>query len=172
MATDGFITQTAKNVVAPVADDGGGVIGGTFITATQEVLYSKLIRKFLKGVDRGWMELYLFSIITAGTDAGLGAYMDPRQSANVVEWSTALMETVRPLLSVILCNYIIRVGNLGLHNPIKSFGFKELLVQLAAKEFAYLGNGVLSKNIDMMRNHIKKYESLQRRQHDASRLRK
>ena len=78
-------------------------------------------------------------------------------------------EGVLPTRSVILVNYILKIASLGMHNPIKSFGFKELLVQLAAKELAFVGNGVLSKNIEAFKKQIRKFEALQRRQHLAAR---
>ena len=166
---DNMFSRTAWNSVAQVADDGGGVIGGTAITAGQEVLYSKLLRRFFKGIDRGWMDLIIFSLVTAGTDMGLGGWMGERPVAETASWQDTFKETFRPLGSVILVNYILKIASLGVHNPIKSFGFKELLVQLAAKEMAYIGNGILSKNIEAFQKQIRKFEALQRRQHLAAR---
>ena len=147
------------NSVAQVADDGGGVI--TAITAGQEVIYSAIMRRFMKGMNRGWIELILFSLVTAGTDAGLGSWMKEKPASATATWTETGKEVARPLLSVLLVNYILKVASLGLHNPIKSFGFKELLVQLAA----------ISKNFEAAAKHIRKFEDLQTRQHFVSRMR-
>ena len=65
--------QIAWNCVAPVADQSGEVIPGTLIKAGQEVIYSKIIRKMM-GFDRkSWMELVMFSLVTATTDEGMGS---------------------------------------------------------------------------------------------------
>ena len=167
----GMFERIGWNSVAQVADDSGGVIGGTAITAGQEVIYSAIMRRFMKGMNRSWIELILFSLVTAGTDAGLGSWMEPKQASQTATWTETGKEVARPLLSVLLVNYLLKVASLGLHNPVKSFGFKELLVQLAAKEMAYIGNGLLSKNFDAAAKHIRRFEDLQTRQHFVSRMR-
>ena len=63
------------NGVAPLADNGGANIVGTGIKAGQEVIYSKVIRKFMRADNRSWMSLVVFSLLTSAFDEGLGAFM-------------------------------------------------------------------------------------------------
>ena len=169
----GMISQVGWNSVSQVTANAGNVVGGTAITAGQEVLYSKLIRRVMgRGTDRGWMDLIIFSLVTAGTDVGLGGWLGEKPAADTASWMEVGYEFFRPLVSVIMVNYVLKVASLGVHNPIKSFGFRELLIQLAAKELAYVGNGLLAKNIEAARDHIRNFEGLQRQQQFAARFRK
>jgi hypothetical protein len=61
---------------------------------------------------------------------------------------------------------------LGLHNPLKSFGFRELLIQLAAKDVAEGGLAILAQNMDNAKEKIAFVNDLQSRQNAASRLRR
>jgi hypothetical protein len=59
---------------------------------------------------------------------------------------------------------------LGFHNPMKSFGFKELLIQLAAKDVAEGGLAILAQNMDNAKEKIGLLNNLRERQKEASRL--
>ena len=160
------------NATAPLTDQSGGVVPGTMIKSGQEVVYSKMIRKIMRSESRTWMELIVFSLLTAGTDMGFGAWYGEKASAREMGFMDVLKEAVRPLVSVIFVNYAVRVASMGLHNPIRSFGFRELLIQLAAKDLAVGGNTLLASNIEAAANQIAKLEDLEGRQRNAARVQK
>ena len=60
----------------------------------------------------------------------------------------------------------------GFHNPMRSFGFRELLIQLAAKDIAEGGNAVLAQNMESAATKIVAWTALQKKQYEASRLKK
>ena len=82
------------------------------------------------------------------------------------------MEFPRPILSCLAVNYVFASTSLGIHNPLKSIGFKELLIMLAAKDAAEAGNAVLYKNVNATRDPIARWANFQGRQRGASRLKK
>ncbi len=53
---------------------------------------------------------------------------------------------------------------------MKSFSFRELLIALAAKDIATGGNMILAKNMENSKKHIERFNQLQEKQRDASRL--
>ena len=61
---------------------------------------------------------------------------------------------------------------MGFHNPMRSFGFRELLIQLAAKDIAEGGNAVLAQNVESAAEKIGAFTVLQRKQYEAARLKK
>jgi len=81
-----------------------------------------------------------------------------------------LKEFPRPILSCILINWIMATSYQGFHNPWRTFGFKELLIQLAAKDIAEGGNAILAQNMDAARDKIQGLNNLSGRQNAASRL--
>ena len=158
------------NVVAPIAQN--GVLADTGATVLQETVYSKIIRKMIGRDKKGWVELFVFSLMTQTTDGGLGAWYGQRKGA--VDSDNGFMnvaqEIVRPLLSCVVCNYILRVGSEGLHNPMKSFGFVDLLIQLGSKDLTYGMNTFLSANSETMRGVFAAGDALFDRQTIYSRL--
>jgi hypothetical protein len=160
------------NGTAPLSDVGGGNIVGTGIKAGQEVIYSKVIRKFMKADNRSWMGLIIFSLLTAAFDDGLGAWYGEHMPSRDQGFGDVLKEIPRPVLSCIAVNYIMATSYLGLHNPLKSFGFRELLIQLAAKDVAEGGLAILAQNMDNAKEKIAFVNDLQSRQNAASRLRR
>ena len=166
------IGRVVWNLTAPVTDDGGGIIKGTGIKAGQEVIYSKIIRKILKADNKSWMHLVLFSLVTAAFDEGLGAWWGDHKFPDDQGVMDVLKEFPRPVLSCLAVNYVFASTSLGIHNPLKSIGFKELLIMLAAKDAAEAGNAVLYKNVDSTRDAIGRWANFQGRQQNASRLKK
>ena len=162
-----------KNGLNPVLDDGGHKIGGVLIKAGQEVIYSKIIRKVMKRDTRSWMHLVVFSLLTSAFDDGLGAWYsskkDFKPSADM-KMSDVIKEFPRPLLSCLAINWIMATANQGFHNPMKSFSFRELLIALAAKDVATGGNMILAKNMENSKKHIERFNQLQEKQRNASRL--
>ena len=55
---------------------------------------------------------------------------------------------------------------------MRSFGFRELLIQLAAKDIAEGGNALIVQNFEGGKDKVEAYQELQARQRDASRLKK
>ena len=164
------IKQIGWNSVAPAADQGGAVIPGTLIKAGQEVIYSKVIRKMM-GFDRkSWMELVMFSLVTAATDEGFGAFMGEHKRAKEMGFTDVLWEAPRPILSVLFVNWIFNVTYIGLHNPMRSFGFKDFLIALAAKDLSVGGNVLLAKNWQMAAEKIAQYEQTRDNMFIASRF--
>ena len=158
------------NGVAPLSDNGGTNIVGTGIKAGQEVIYSKIIRKFMRADNKSWMGLIIFSLLTAAFDDGLGAWYGDHMASADQGFTDVLKEVPRPLLSCLLINYIMATSYMGFHNPVRSFGFKELLIQLAAKDVAEGGNAILANNMDNAKGTIAGLNNLQGRQGAASRL--
>jgi len=167
-----FAKQQLWNNLAPLSDQSGGVAPGTAIRTGQEVVYEKVIRKFMKTDRISWMEVILFSLATQVTDAGAGAWYGKYTASDVAGFMDVLKEFVRPLGSVILINYVFDLFKNGFRNPMKSFSFKELLIRLSAKNLAEGGQVVLSKNVSAVRKYIKKYEALRDRQQLSARFRK
>ena len=161
-------TNTLWNSIAGVADD--GVLAGTGITVGQEVIFSKIIRKMMRRDNKSWFELILFSLMTAQTDGGLGAWLSKRKLAAEAGFTDVLMDAIRPVLSCIACNYVLRVSERGIHNPMRSFGFVDLLIMLASKDLAYGGKAVLAQNTDAFREPIANSDALFDRQTLLSRL--
>ena len=160
------------NGVAPLADAGGSQIVGTGLKAGQEVIYSKIIRKFMKADNKSWMGLIMFSLLTAGFDEGLGAWYGEHTASADQGFTDVLKEIPRPILSCLLINYIMATSYLGFHNPMRSFGFKELLIQLAAKDVAEGGLAILANNMDNAKATIAGFNNLTGRQNASSRLKK
>ena len=158
------------NGLAPISDAGGGNIVGTGVKAAQEVVYSKIIRKFMKSDNRSWMGLIIFSLMTSAFDDGLGAWYGAHPASRDQGFGDVLKEIPRPILSCILINYIMATSYMGFHNPMKSFGFKELLIQLAAKDVAEGGLAILAQNMDNAKARIAGLNDLRDRQRDASRV--
>ena len=61
---------------------------------------------------------------------------------------------------------------LGFHNPLRSFGFRELLIQLAAKDIAEGGNAVIAQNSETGAEKIDLLNALDQKQRQSSRLKK
>lgn len=158
------------NSVSNYTSEGGKAIVPTVIKAGQEVIYSKIMRKFLKADNKSWLGLTMFSLLTACFDEGLGAWYGEHKRAQDQGVGDVAMEFPRPILSCLLINYIMHVSWLGIHNPMKSFGFKELLIQLAAKDIAEGGNAVMAQNFDGASEQLAKGRGLQLRQYAYSRL--
>ena len=167
-----FANQQLWNNLAPLADQSGSVAPGTGIRTAQEVVYEKVIRKFMRSDRISWMEVILFSLATQVTDAGAGAWYGKYTSSDAAGFMDILKEFVRPLGSVILVNYVFDIFKSGLRNPMKSFSFKELLIRLSAKNVAEGGQAILSQNVSAVREYIKKYENLRDRQQLSARFRK
>ena len=161
-------TNTLWNSIAGVADD--GVLAGTGITVGQEVIFSKIIRKMMRRDNKSWFELIMFSLMTAQTDGGLGAWLSKRKLAAEAGFTDVLMDAIRSVLSCIACNYVLRVSERGIHNPMRSFGFVDLLIMLASKDLAYGGKAVLAQNTDAFREPIANSDALFDRQTLLSRL--
>ena len=162
-----------KNGLNPILDDGGHKIGGVLIKAGQEVIYSKIIRKVMKRDTRSWMHLVVFSLLTSAFDDGLGAWYSSKKDFKAsadMKMSDVIKEFPRPLLSCLAINWIMATANQGFHNPMKSFSFRELLIALAAKDIATGGNMILAKNMENSKKHIERFNQLQEKQRDASRL--
>ena len=134
------------NGTAPYTSEGGKAIVPTAIKAGQEVIYSKILRKFLKADNKSWLGLTMFSLLTAVFDEGLGAWYGEHKRPQDQGLSDVAMEFPRPILSCLAINYIMNVAYMGIHNPMRSFGFKELLIQLAAKDLAEGGNAIMAQN--------------------------
>ena len=158
------------NATAPLTDESGGKIIGVGIKAGQEVVYSKIIRKFMKADNKSWMALAIFSLLTSAFDDGLGAWYGEHKAASEQDLTDVAKEFPRPVLSCIAINYIMASAALGFHNPMRSFGFKELLIQLAAKDLAEGGNAVIAQNMDEGLKKINSLNHLQNKQRLASRL--
>ena len=109
---------------------------GTGIKAGQEVIYSKIIRKIMRADNKSWMHLVIFSLLTAAFDDGLGAWYGEHKHPQDQGFKDVAMEFPRPLLSCLAINYIMASSYMGLHNPMRSFGLKDLLIALAAKDAA------------------------------------
>ena len=167
-----FAQQQLWNNLAPLSDQKGGVVPGTAIRTGQEVIYEKVVRKFMRSDRISWMEVILFSLATQVTDAGAGAWYGKYISSDAAGFMDVLKEFVRPLGSVILINYIFDIFKSGIRNPMKSFSFKELLIRLSAKNLAEGGQAVLAQNVSAAREYIKKYEALRNRQQLSARFRK
>ena len=161
------------NGTAPLTDDDGGAIVGTGIKAGQEVIYSKIIRKVMKADNKSWTNLALFSILTAAFDEGLGAWYGEHKTPDQQGFGDVAKEFPRPVLSCLAINYIMNTaGGMGFHNPMRSFGFRELLIQLAAKDIAEGGNAVLAQNMESAAEKIATFVALQKKQYEVSRLKK
>ena len=156
------------NSVAGLADK--DIIPDTLVTVGQETVFSKIIRKMLKRDNKSWMELAVFSLLTRQTDGGLGAWYGYRKNANEAGFSDVLMDAIRPVLSCVFCNYVLRVGEMGFHNPVKTFGFMDLLIMLASKDLAYGGRAILSQNSDTMAKYVLSGDEQFARQTMVSRL--
>ena len=92
------------------------------------------------GFDRkSWMELVMFSLVTAVTDEGMGAWYGKHKSSKEAGFMDVLQEVVRPILSVLSVNYIFNVSYQGFHNPMRSFSFMDFLISLGAKDLAVGG---------------------------------
>ena len=160
------------NSTAPITDQEGGAIVGTGIKAGQEVIYSKIIRKFMKADNKSWTNLALFSVLTAAFDEGLGAWYGEHKTPTEQGFGDVAKEFPRPVLSCLAINYIMNTAAMGFHNPMRSFGFRELLIQLAAKDIAEGGNAVLAQNVETAAEKIGAFTVLQRKQYEAARLKK
>jgi len=158
------------NGTAPYTAEGGKAIVPTVIKAGQEVVYSKIIRKFMKADNKSWMGLAMFSLLTAVFDEGLGAWYGEHKRPQDQDLGDVAMEFPRPVLSCLAINYIMHTTWMGIHNPMKSFGFKELLIQLAAKDLAEGGNAVMAQNFDGAAEQLSKERGLKLRQYQYSRL--
>ena len=156
------------NSVAAVADD--GIITPTLITVGQETIYSKIIRAVTGRAKKGWMELLMFSLLTSQTDAGLGAWYGERVPERDAGASDVMKEAIRPVLSCLFCNYVLNIAERGFHNPLKSFGFVDLLIQLASKDLAYGGKAVLAQSSESMAEFMAKASAQFQRQTLLSRL--
>jgi len=157
------------NSIAAVADD--EILPTTGITVAQETVYSKLLRKVVgKKYNKGWMELIAFSLLTSQTDAGFGAWYGDRKSAGDAGFGDVLKEVIRPVLSCVFCNYVVNVSSSGFHNPLKSFGFVDLLIMLVAKDLAYGGKAVLAQNSESMADNLRGGDAQFDRQTLVSRL--
>ena len=162
--------QIFWNSIHPVADQGGSIIPGTGIKAGQEVIYSKVIRKMM-GFDRkSWMELVMFSLVTAVTDEGMGSWYGVHKTSKQVGFMDVLKEAIRPLLSVLSVNYIFNVSYQGFHNPMRTFSFMDFLISLAAKDMALGGNAILAQNVTSAADFIGRYENARERAQIASRF--
>ena len=73
------------NGTNPLTDDGGGKIVGVGIKAGQEVIFSKIVRKFVRSDSKSWMNLAIFSLLTAAFDDGLGAWYGAHKSSQGFE---------------------------------------------------------------------------------------
>ena len=166
----GTLGRAFWNGTAPVTDDSGATAVGTGVKAGQEVIYSKIIRKIMRADNKSWMHLVLFSLLTAAFDDGLGAWYGEHKHPRDQGFKDVAMEFPRPVLSCLAINYIMASSYLGLHNPMRSFGFKDLLIQLAAKDMAEGGNAVLSQNVKSTRDAINRWAQFMGRQRTASRL--
>jgi hypothetical protein len=170
------MTDKAKqifwNCLAPVSDQDYGVIPGTAIKAGQEVIYSKIIRKMM-GFDRkSWMELVMFSLVTSTTDQGMGAWYGEPLAYKEMGFMDVLQEVVRPIVSVLVIDYIFEVSYAGFHNPMKSFSFMNFLIALAAKDLATGGNALLAqKGPDMAAEKLGALEAMQAKMRVAARFR-
>ena len=157
------------NSISAIADD--SVLTSTGITVAQETVYSKLIRKMIgKRYNKGWMELLTFSLLTAQTDAGMGAWYGERPSATQAGFGDVLKEVIRPVVSCLFNNYVVAVGSNGFHNPLKTFGFVDLLIMLVAKDLAYGGKAVLAQNSESMAQNLAGGDNQFARQTLVSRL--
>ena len=165
-----MLTRIFFNGTNPLTDDGGGKIVGVAIKAGQEVVYSKMIRKFMKADNKSWTHLAVFSLLTAAFDDGLGAWYGDHKSAREQGFEDVFKEFPRPVLSCIAINYIMNSVALGFHNPMRSFGFRELLIQLAAKDIAEGGNAVLAQNSEDGALKIDALNELDAKQRESSRL--
>ena len=159
------------NGTNPLTDDGGGKIVGVGIKAGQEVIFSKIVRKFVRSDSKSWMNLAIFSLLTAAFDDGLGAWYGVHKSSREQGFEDVAKEFPRPVLSCLAINYIMHSMAMGIHNPMRSFGFKELLIQLAAKDLAEGGCAVLAQNFQDAAKKIDALQDLRFRQRQASRLR-
>ena len=92
-------------------------IVGVAIKAGQEVVYSKMIRKFMKADNKSWTQLAVFSLLTAAFDDGLGAWYGDHKGAREQGFEDVFKEFPRPVLSCIAINYIMNSVALGFHNP-------------------------------------------------------
>ena len=165
-----YASKLFWNAIAPVADQSGAVIPGTLIKGSQEVVYGKIIRK-ISGYDKkSYMELVLFTLVTQSTDMGFGAWYGKHKSGKEAGFMDVLMEAIRPILSCLVVNYIFNTSYVGLHNPWKSFGFIELLIQLASKDLSTGGNAVLMQNVKAAEEQLLKFESMRNRMETAARF--
>jgi len=155
------------NGLSPIS---GKTFMGTGMKAGQEVIFSKIIRKVMKADNRSWIGLIIFSLLTAGFDDGLGAWYGEHKPSKDQGFGDVLKEIPRPIVSCILINYIMATSYMGFHNPLKSFGFRELLIQLAAKDVAEGGMAVLGQNVDAAKENVAGLNMLQALQNRASRL--
>ena len=163
--------QTFWNGVAPLTFNDGGAIPGVIIKAGQEVAYSKIIRKMFRSDNKSWWHLVIFSLLTSVTDPGLGGWYGDKTAATEAGFMEVLQEAVRPLLSCLWINYLMATSGMGIHNPMRSFSFKELLIQLAAKDAATGGNAIISQNFgETLRDKIRAFEQYETAAHTASRF--
>ena len=165
------LKQIGWNSVAPVADQDGGVLPGTLMKSGQEVVYSKILRKMV-GYDRkSWMELVMFSLVTAGTDEGMGAWFGEHKRYADMGFTDVLYEAVRPIVSVLFINWVFNVSYVGFHNPMRSFDLKHILIALAAKDLSVGGNVLLStKTGETIKGKLDTYEQMIERMQRASRF--
>ena len=156
------MTEKAKqigwNCVAPLTDNDYKVIPGTAIKAGQEVIYSKVIRKMLKFDRKSWMELVMFSLVTATTDEGTGAWYGEKKRLSEMGFQDVLMEAIRPIVSVLLVHYIFNISYIGFHNPMRSFSFMDFLITMAAKDLSVAGNALLVQKTDFGKEKLELLE--------------
>ena len=167
-----MLSRIFFNATNPLTDDGGGKIVGVAIKAGQEVIFSKMIRKFMKADNKSWTNLAAFSLLTAAFDDGLGAWYGDHKTAREQGFEDVFKEFPRPILSCIAINYVMNSVALGFHNPMRSFGFRELLIQLAAKDIAEGGNAVIAQNSEDGALKIDLLNALDQKQRQSSRLKK
>ena len=165
------IQEIGWNCVAPIADSDFAAMPGTAMKAGQEVIYSKVLRKMMKFDRKSWMELVMFSLVTSTTDVGAGAWYGKPPSYKDLDLMGVVKEAVRPIVSVLLVNYIFNVSYIGFHNPMKSFSFMDFIIALAAKDLAVGGTAILKqKGPKTLGEKIDNLDALQRRQHLAARF--
>jgi len=103
----------------------------------------------------------IFSLLTSAFDEGLGAWYGEHKPSKDQKATDVLKEFPRPLLSCVAINWIMATAGLGFHNPMRSFSFRDLLYQLAAKDLAEGGNAILSQNMKNSEEHIARWNELQ-----------
>ena len=126
----------------------------------------------MKRDNKSWMHLAVFSLLTTAFDEGLGAWYGEHKPSKEQKIKDVLKEFPRPLLSCIAINWIMATSALGFHNPMRSFSFRDLLYQLAAKDLAEGGNAILAQNMKNSEKHIGRWNELQAKQRAASRLKR
>ena len=97
------------NATAPLTDQEGGVVIGTGMG--QEVIYSKIIRKVMKADNKSWINLVVFSLLTAAFDEGLGAWYGEHKTPAEQGFGDVAKEFPRPILSCLAINYIMSAAD-------------------------------------------------------------